>query len=41
VHPRIVREILGHSAMEMTMNVYGHVHLNTQRALDDLDDQLS
>jgi hypothetical protein len=24
-------EIVGHSAMEMTMNVYGHVNLETQR----------
>jgi integrase len=31
-------EIVGHSALEMTMNVYGHVNLETQRrALDDLD----
>jgi len=35
-------EIVGHSAMEMTMNVYGHVNLDSQRdALDHLDDQLS
>jgi hypothetical protein len=38
VHPRIVMEIVGHSAIEMTMNVYGHVNLDTQRnALDNLD----
>lgn len=42
VHPRIVMEIVGHSAMEMTMNVYGHVNLEAQRsALDHLDEQLS
>ena len=42
IHPRVVMEIVGHSAMEMTMNVYGHVHLDTQRAaLDRLDDELS
>jgi len=42
VHPRIVMEIVGHSAMEMTMNVYGHVNLENQRAaLDHLDEQLS
>jgi integrase len=42
VHPRIVMEIVGHSAMEMTMNVYGHVNLSSQReALDHLDEQLS
>jgi integrase len=41
VHPRVVMEIVGHSAIEMTMNVYGHVNLDTQRrALDDLDDDL-
>jgi hypothetical protein len=35
-------EIVGHSAIEMTMNVYGHVNLDTQRAaLDQLDDDLS
>lgn len=38
VNPRTVMEIVGHSALEMTMNVYGHVNLDTQRrALDDLD----
>ena len=42
VHPRVVMEIVGHSAMEMTMNVYGHVQLDSQRAaLDRLDDELS
>lgn len=41
VHPRVVMEIVGHSAIEMTMNVYGHVSLDTQRAaLDALDDEL-
>ena len=35
-------EIVGYSAMEMTMNVYGHVNLDTQRsALDRLDAELS
>ncbi len=34
VHPRIV--------VEMTLNVYGHVNLDSQReALDHLDEQLS
>jgi integrase len=38
VNPRTVMEIVGHSALEMTMNVYGHVNLETQRrALDELD----
>ncbi len=41
VNPRVVMEIVGHSAIEMTMNVYGHVSLDSQReALDRLDDQL-
>ena len=35
-------EIVGHSAIEMTMNVYGHVTLDNQRAaLDLLSNQLS
>ncbi len=29
-------EIVGHSAIEMTMNVYGHVTLANQRAALDL-----
>lgn len=34
-------EILGHSAVNMTMNVYGHVMLDGQRrALAGLDDLL-
>ena len=42
VHPRVVMEIVGHSAMEMTMNVYGHVNLDTQRiAVNQLNEQLS
>lgn len=42
VHPRTVMEIVGHSAIEMTMNVYGHVALDNQRAaLDLLSNQLS
>ena len=36
VSPRVVMEIVGHSAIEMTMNVYGHVSLDTQRAALDL-----
>jgi len=35
-------EIASHSAIEMTMNIYGHVNLDTQRAaLDHLDEQLT
>ena len=42
VNPRVVMEIVGHSALEMTMNVYGHVNLADQRtALNHLDDELS
>jgi len=39
VPPRTVMEIAGHSALEMTMNVYGHVTLDDKRdALDKLGD---
>jgi hypothetical protein len=31
VHPRVVMEIVGHTAIEVTMNVYGHVNVDTQR----------
>ena len=42
VHPRVVMEIVGHSGIEVTMNVYGHINLETQRrALNDLDQALS
>ena len=42
IHPRVVMEIVGHSAIEMTMNIYGHINLDTQRAaLNQLDDELS
>jgi integrase len=35
VPPRTVMELAGHSALEMTMNVYGHVSLDEKReALD-------
>jgi integrase len=41
-HPRVVMEIVGHSGIEMTMNVYGHVNLDVQRdALDRLDEELT
>jgi len=34
-------DIVRHSAIEMTMNVYGHVNLGTQRAaLEQLGDEL-
>jgi len=42
VNPRVVMEIVGHSAIEMTMNVEGHVSLDNQRAaLDLLNAQLT
>ena len=38
VNPRVVMEIVGHAALEMTMNVYAHVAVDEQRAaLDRLD----
>ena len=38
VNPRVVMEIIGHAALEMTMNVYAHVAVDEQRsALDKLD----
>jgi integrase len=41
LNPRVVIEIVGHSAIEMTMNVYGYVSLDSQReALGLLDNQL-
>jgi integrase len=36
VSPRVGMEIVGHSAIEMTMNVYAHVSLDNQRAALDL-----
>jgi hypothetical protein len=36
VSPRVVMEIVGHSAIEMTRNVYAHVSLDNQRAALDL-----
>jgi integrase len=35
VPPRVVMEIVGHAALEMTMNVYAHVNLDDQRAALD------
>jgi integrase len=38
MNPRVVMEIVGHSALEMTMNVYGHIAVDQQReARDKLD----
>jgi integrase len=36
--PRVVMEILGHSSLDVTMNIYGHVMLDAQRdALKGMD----
>ncbi|WP_220201658.1 site-specific integrase [Reticulibacter mediterranei] len=41
VHPKIVQEILGHSDIGVTMNVYSHVLPSMQKeAMDHWDDQL-
>jgi integrase len=41
IHPRVVTEILGHSTIALTMNVYSHVLPKTQRdALHALSDGL-
>ena len=37
VPPRTAMEIVGHTTLEMTMNVYGHVNLESKRqAMDQL-----
>ena len=35
VHPRVVMEMLGHSTIALTMNVYSHVIPELQRAAAD------
>lgn len=40
VHPRVVQEILGHSQISTTMNVYGHVLDATRRVAADAMDGL-
>ncbi|OHV68215.1 hypothetical protein BCD48_03275 [Pseudofrankia sp. BMG5.36] len=41
VPPHIVRDIAGHSAIELTMTIYAHAALEEKRnALRKLDDQL-
>ena len=40
VHPRVVMEILGHSAIALTMNTYSHVLPQAQRDAADLLDSL-
>jgi integrase len=35
VHPRVVMEILGHSQIAITMNIYGHVLADTHREATD------
>ena len=39
IHPRVVMEILGHSTIAMTMNVYSHVVPEIARAAADAMDQ--
>lgn len=42
VPPRTAMEIVGHTTIEMTMNVYGHVSLDSKRsAMDQLGDLFS
>ena len=42
VPPRVVMEVLGHSALEVTMTIYGHVMLDAQRqALTGMDELLT
>lgn len=40
VHPRIVMEILGHSQISVTMNTYGHVLPEVERAAAEAMDRL-
>jgi integrase len=41
VPPHIVRDIAGHSALDVTMNIYAHASLEEKRAaLRKLDDGL-
>ena len=42
VPPRVVMEVLGHSALEVTMTIHGHVMLDAQRqALAGMDGLLT
>jgi hypothetical protein len=42
VPPHVVREIVGHSAIDVTMTIYAHASLDEKRrALDRLGDQLA
>ena len=39
IHPKVVQEILGHSSIDITMDIYSHVLPNIQRgAIGGLDD---
>jgi integrase len=39
VHPKIVQELLGHSTISMTMDIYSHVLPSMQQeTMDKLDD---
>jgi integrase len=41
VPPHVVREVVGHSAIDVTMTIYAHASLDDKwRALDRLGDRL-
>jgi integrase len=41
IHPKVVQELLGHSQISITMNLYSHVLPSMQRdAMNDMDDFL-
>jgi integrase len=40
LHPRMVMEVLGHSTITLTMNVYSHVMPESQRQAIELMDGL-
>jgi integrase len=42
VPPHVVRDIVGHSALDVTMNIYAHVSLDEKRmAMEKLADRLA
>jgi integrase len=41
IYPKVIQEILGHSSIVITMDIYGHVFPSMQRdAMDNMDDFL-